>query len=54
MTVANSTKAKAEKLKQILKEEYNINNQAELERAIIEYPGIDIGIFTLPIDKKSD
>lgn len=54
MTDANNTKAKAEKLKQILKEEYNINNQADFERAIVEAPGVDIGIFTLPLDKKSD
>lgn len=54
MTDAKNTKAKVEKLKQILKEEYNINNQAELERAIVESPGVDIGIFTLPLDKKSD
>lgn len=54
MTDAKNTKAKVEKLKQILKEEYNINNQAELERAIVESPGIDIGIFALPLDKKSD
>lgn len=54
VTDAKNSKAKVEKLKQILKEEYNINNQAELQRAIAESPGVDIGIFTLPLDKKSD
>lgn len=54
MTDANSIKARAEKIKQILKEEYNINNQEEFEKAIEESPGIDIGIFVAPLDKKSN
>ena len=48
----NSTKVKAEKLKQILKEEYNIHNQAEFEKSIEESHGLDIGIFVSPLDKK--
>lgn len=49
-----NSKEKAEKLKQILKDDFNIHNQAELEKAIQESPGLDISIFTMPLDKKSD
>ena len=37
-----------EKLKEVLKEDYGISNQEELEDAISKSKGLDIGIFTQP------
>lgn len=53
ITGEKDNSAKAEKLKQILEADYNIHSASELEKAIKESPGVDIGIFTTPI-KKSD
>ncbi len=36
---------KADKMLQILKEEYGIGSKAELETAIEEFQGVDIGLF---------
>ena len=37
-----------ERLKKVLKDDYGINNQKELEDAINKFKGLDIGIFTQP------
>ena len=49
ITGEKDNSAKAEKLKQILEADYNIHSVSELEKAIKESPGVDIGIFTTPI-----
>lgn len=54
ITDIKDTSAKAEKIMQILEKDYDIHSTSELEKAIKESPGIDIGIFTTPIIKKSD
>lgn len=46
-------KITAEKMMNILKEDYNIHSVSELEKTMKKSPGIDIGIFTTSI-KKSD
>jgi hypothetical protein len=38
-----------ERLKEVLKDDYGINNQEELEDAISKSKGLDIGIFTQPL-----
>lgn len=53
MTDVKDNSAKTEKIKQILEKDYDIHSALELEKAIKESPGVDIGIFTTPI-KKSD
>lgn len=42
---------KAEKLRWILEKDYGIHSVSELEKAIEESPGINIGIFTSPLCK---
>lgn len=54
ITDVKNNSAKAEKIKKILEKDYGIYSTSELEKAIKESPGIDIGIFTTPIIKKSD
>lgn len=46
-------KITAEKMRDILKKDYDIHSISELEKAMKESPGVDIGIFTTSI-KKSD
>lgn len=54
MTDVRDNTAKVEKIKQILEKDYDIHNTSELEKAIKESQGVDIGIFTTPIIKKTD
>lgn len=44
-------KITVEGMQQILEKEYDIHNYAELEKAIEENPGIDVGIFVSPYEK---
>jgi hypothetical protein len=43
-----------ERLKEVLKEDYGINNQKELEDAINKFKGLDIGIFTQPFKNEDE
>lgn len=43
----------AAKLKEILKEQYGINNEEEFNTAVEEMPGIDIGLFSMPLTGRS-
>ena len=38
----------AEKLKEVLKNEYGINGKDEFEVALRNFEGINLGIFTMP------
>ncbi len=38
-----------EKLKEVLKREYNITTDEELMQAVKEMPALDIGIFVSPV-----
>lgn len=42
----------AARMKEILRKEYGINNEREFEAAVSNMPGIDIGIFTMPIEER--
>ena len=42
-----------ERLKEVLKDDYGINNQEELEDAISKSKGLDIGIFTQPLKNEA-
>lgn len=39
----------AETMRGILKREYGINSQEEFDEAFRKSPGIDIGLFTMPL-----
>lgn len=43
-----------EKMKKILSTEYGINSPEELDEAMKKSKGIDLAIFTMPINKKKD
>jgi len=38
-----------EKIRNILKTEYGIKNDEEFKAAVEDFPGINIGIFTMPL-----
>lgn len=42
-----------EKLKEVLKSEYGINNTEEFEAAVRNFAGINLGIFTQPLPERS-
>ena len=42
-----------EKLKEVLKSEYGINNKEEFEAAVRNFAGINLGIFTQPLPERS-
>lgn len=42
-----------EKLKEVLKSEYGINNTEEFEAAVRNFTGINLGIFTQPLPERS-
>lgn len=42
-----------EKLKEVLKSEYGINNKEEFEAAVRNFAGINLGIFTQPLLERS-
>ena len=42
-----------EKLKEVLKSEYGINNKEEFEAAVRNFAGINLGIFTQPLPEWS-
>lgn len=42
-----------EKLKEVLKSEYGINNTEEFEAAVKDFAGINLGIFTQPLPERS-
>lgn len=42
------------RIKEILKTEYGINNNEEFEAAVKRSHGINIGIFTTPLPRRSD
>lgn len=44
----------AEKLKEILKNEYGINDEKEFEAAIKNSSGINIGIFIMPFKERGE
>jgi hypothetical protein len=44
----------AARMKEILKKEYGICSMEELDRAMQESPGINLGIFTMPIPGKEE
>ena len=46
--------ADAAKLREILKTEYGINNDEEFEAAVEKSAGINLGIFTNPLNERSD
>lgn len=41
------------KMKEILKTEYGICNEAEFNAAVSKSAGINLGIFTMPLTEKS-
>ena len=41
----------AAKMKEILKKQYGINNEEEFNAAVEGYAGINLGLFTTPIQK---
>ncbi len=41
-----------QEMKEYLSKHYGINSMADLDRAMAEAPGIDLGIFTEPIPGK--
>ena len=43
-----------EKMKKILSTEYGINSPEELDEAMKKSKGIDLAIFTMPINKKKE
>lgn len=36
-------------LKELLKTEYGIYSESEFDKAVEEMPGVDLGIFTMPL-----
>ena len=42
-----------EKLKEVLKSEYGINDKEEFEAAVRNFAGINLGIFTQPLPEGS-
>lgn len=42
-----------EKLKEVLKSEYGINDKEEFEAAVRNFAGINLGIFTQPLLERS-
>ena len=44
----------AELIRRQLEKEYGIKNLQELNKALAEYPGIDIGLFASPIERRND
>ena len=42
-----------EKLKEVLKSEYGINDKEEFEAAVRNFAGINLGIFTQPFPERS-
>lgn len=42
------------KLKEILRTEYGIGSEKDFEDAVSKMPGIDIGIFTVPISGRRE
>ena len=42
-----------EKLKEVLKSEYGINDKEEFEAAVRNFAGINLGIFTQPLPERS-
>lgn len=42
------------KLKEILKKEYGISNEEEFETAVQKSTGINLGIFTMPLDRREN
>ena len=42
-----------EKLKEVLKSEYGINDKEEFEAAVRNFAGINLGIFTQPLSERS-
>lgn len=42
-----------EKLKEVLKSEYEINNKEEFEAVVGNFVGINLGIFTEPLLERS-
>ena len=43
----------AAKLKEILKDEYGINDEMEFELAVKGVKGVNLGIFTMPLNERS-
>lgn len=43
-----------EKLWEILRREYGINNEEEFDAAVDRSPGINLGIFTMPLAGRSE
>lgn len=41
-----------EAMKDLLKREYGIGSAEELYRTINEYPGVDIGLFAAPLERR--
>lgn len=41
----------ADKIRHILKTEYGIKSDEEFEAAVEDYRGINIGIFTMPLER---
>ena len=41
-----------EKLKEVLKSEYGINDKEEFEAAVRNFAGINLGIFTQPLPER--
>ena len=48
------TPIKIETMKEILKKEYGILNESDFEKAVNAMPGINLGIFTMPIERKEE
>lgn len=44
----------AAKLKEILRLEYGIHNMTEFEEAVRKSEGINIGIFTMPFERRKE
>ena len=44
----------AAKLREILKTEYGIKTELEFDVAVKKMPGINLGIFTTPLDGRSE
>lgn len=42
----------AAKMKEILKKEYGITNEEEFKQAVENSAGIDIGLFTMPFERR--
>lgn len=42
----------AAKMKEILKKEYGITNEEEFKEAVEKSAGIDVGLFTMPFERR--